>query len=172
MKKQKLHLLILLFVGLFCLTSCQSREDKVIHKIEKLTLEIEEKGSSFNEKDWERVFKEIENIHLAMEHCDFTSEQLKELGRAEGKLSGTIAQYGVKAMVDALPGIIESFGSYANEFQEGMSESMMDEECFQDLEEQLNDAFQSIEEELNDAFQETEEQLNDAFQSIEEELSE
>ena len=66
------------------LTSCKSREEKVINKLDNLSERIERNGSKFDAEDWEEAIEDFADIHEEMQDCEFTKEQLRELGKKEG----------------------------------------------------------------------------------------
>ena len=76
----------------FIMSSCQSKEERVIKSLESLCMQVEQRADQFTEKDWENVITKFEKIHSDALDCDFTEEQLKEFGRYEGKLSAAIAK--------------------------------------------------------------------------------
>ena len=89
--KSKL-ILSALFISLLALSSCQSREEKVISKLDSLSERIEKDGSIFDADDWEEAIEDFADIHEEMQDCQFTKEQLRELGKKEGKVSAILAK--------------------------------------------------------------------------------
>ena len=63
----------------FIMSSCQSKEERVIKSLESLCMQVEQRADQFTEKDWENVITKFEKIHSDALDCDFTEEQLKEL---------------------------------------------------------------------------------------------
>ena len=91
----KRHLYLLVISILLCvLCSCQSKEEQVISGLEKLAAQIEQRADSFTDKDWEGIMTKYEELHEQALECDFSQEQLTELGRVEGKLTTIFAKEG------------------------------------------------------------------------------
>lgn len=132
-------------VALFVLTSCQSYEKRVINKLNNLSERIEKNGKDFDADDWEEAVEELADIHEDMKDCEFTKEELKELGRKEGKLAATIAKEGTKALGKGVADYLGGLGSFAKGFKEG-AEDNFSEEDIKDVSEEIESALKSIEE--------------------------
>jgi peptidoglycan hydrolase CwlO-like protein len=79
MKKQILTLISTAAAIVLCcslLTSCQSKEEKVISQLETVC-KAAEKGN-LDAKDLESLQAKYETIHQSAKECDFTNEQLTE----------------------------------------------------------------------------------------------
>lgn len=131
---------------LFSFASCKSREEKVISRLESLSERIDKKGHTFDAEDWAEAFEDLEDIHEDMGDCEFTKEQLREVGRADGRLSAIIAKEGAKSLGREASSLLKSISSYAKGFQEGTQENV-NEEDFNDVEEELKSTLKDIEDE-------------------------
>ena len=164
MKKKALFILALVMIGLFNLTSCQSREERTISKLEQLSERIEKNGDKYDMEEWNGIMKELEAINDDIEDCDFTSKQMEEVGRLQAKFYKTIMKNGSKLFSGAL----SSFGSYAKGFKEGLLDGDFDEndlkEQFGDLENAFKEAMESFEDGLND--------LGESLDDVSDELDE
>ena len=136
-----------LALSLFALTSCKSNEEKVINNLERLSERIEKHGNEFDGYDWEEALEDLADIHEDIQDCDFTNEQLKELGKVEGKLSAIIAKEGSKALGHSISDAIKSFGSFASGFKEGVEENVSEEDFVAPANE-ISDALKAVEQEL------------------------
>jgi len=76
MKKNALLTLTAVMLGLFCLTSCQSREERTISKLEQLSERIEENGDNYDVEDWNGIMNEMESITDDIKDFDLTSQQM------------------------------------------------------------------------------------------------
>ncbi len=153
MKKSVLFIITTAFTGLLCLTSCQSQEEKVINKLNNLSERIEKNCDSYNADDWEKVVEEWSAIHESLADCDFTTEQLKEISIAEGKLSSIILSKGAKAAGNGIINAISNFGSFANGLKEGLENIDNEkelEEIGEGIEDEINKAVQSLEDALGE----------------------
>ena len=131
---------------LLSFASCKSREEKVISKLERLSERIDKKGHTFDAEDWAEAFEDLEDIHADMEDCEFTREELKKIGRADGRLTAIIAKEGAKALGRETSSFLRNFSSFAKGFQEGAKENF-NEEDFNDVEEELKSTLKDIEDE-------------------------
>ena len=150
MKKKTLLLLTVIMLGLFCLTSCQSKEERTISKLQQLSEQIEEDGANYDVEDWNGIMKKMESISEDIEDCDLTSQQMREVGRLQAKFYKAIMKNGSSLFSGAL----SSFGSYAKGFKEGILGGDFDEndlkEQFSELENAFKEAMESFEEGIND----------------------
>ena len=132
--------------AMITLSSCQSQEERVVSRIEKLSARIDADGKNFSPEDWEEALEELEEIHDDMGDCEFTKEQLKAVGRADGKLTIIITKQAAKAMGRDVGTLMKSISSYAKGFLEGANENF-NEEDFNDVEEELKSTLKDIEDE-------------------------
>ena len=146
--KSKL-ILSALFICLLVLSSCQSREEKVISKLDSLSERIEKDGSIFDADDWEEAIEDFADIHEEMQDCEFTNEQLRELGKKEGKVSAILAKEGSKALGREFKNFLGNFGAFANGFKEGTEENV-NEDDFNEVGNEISNALQEFENQLKD----------------------
>jgi len=132
--------LALLLLGL---TACQSAEDRAISRLNRLAENIDKHGEDFSLEDWTEAMEDLADIHEDMEGCEFTKEQLKELGQVDGRLSVIIAREGAKALGKETVTFLDRFNSFAVGFKEG-AESVYDEDDFKQIEEDFNNELDSI----------------------------
>lgn len=130
----------------FLLASCKSREEKVISRLDSLSERIEKNGQKFDAEDWEEALEDLEDIHEDMEDCEFTRAELKEVGRADGRLTAIIAKEGAKALGRDLSTVLKSFSSFAKGFQEGAMENCTEDDL-NEFSDQINSTMKEIEDE-------------------------
>ena len=111
---------IVVFSILFSFLSCSSKEENVVNQLYALAERIEEEGETFTEKDWNEAWEEFEVIHEEMEDCNFTREEIQEIGRIEGKLFVVFIKKLGRDIID--------FGFYVNGFASGIKEKIEDNE--------------------------------------------
>ena len=131
------------------LSSCKSREEKVISQLDNLAERIEKNGKDFDADDWAEALEDLEEIHENMEDCDFTKKELRVLGRKEGKLFAIITKEGAKALGKGAANFLGEFGAFAKGFKEG-AEDNLSEKDLKEVEEDITDSFKSLEEELKE----------------------
>jgi hypothetical protein len=136
MKKTLISISLLLAV--ITLSSCKSHEERVVNRIEKLSARIASDGKNFTPEDWEEALEELEEIHDDMGDCEFSKEQMREVGRADGKLTMIITKQAAKSMGRDFGTLMNSLGSYAKGFKEG-AESEYDEKEFEDIGKEFED---------------------------------
>ena len=149
MKKNKILNFMVLLAMVITITSCQSREEKIISRLNDLYEHVEENAEKFDSDDWSDVFYDLEEIHKDMNDCEFSKDELKEVGRAEGKLTAIITKEGSKALGRGFSSMLEGLGSYMEGFQESAIEEVNDLDL-SDIEDKINSALEELEEALED----------------------
>lgn len=113
-------------------TSCKPHEDRVIDRINSLSEKVKNNAERWDADQWADALDELEDIHYDMEDCEFTKDQLRELGRVEGRLHMIIVTEGAKAMGDALVSFMDGAGAFMKGYQEGAA-SAYDPQEWKDL---------------------------------------
>ena len=178
MKKKALLTLTAVMLGLFCLTSCQSQEERTISKLEQLSERIEENGDKYDVEDWNGIMKEMESISDDIEDCDLTNQQMKEVGRLQAKFYKAVMKNGKKIFSSGLSKVFANFGAYAQGLKEGLQIDSLDEnglqEQFGELEDAFKDAMESFESELqnfDDGMSKDLDSLSDDLDKLSDELN-
>lgn len=130
--------------AILVLASCQSQEERIISKINNLAERIEKNGENFDEQDWEDAINDYEKIHEDMQNCEFTNEELRELGKAERKITLAFASEGAKAFGKGMKNFMGGLGAFASGFtdldEDEESENAKDlEELEKDIEEGVDE---------------------------------
>lgn len=126
MKEHFLFIFSILF--LMTLSSCQTKEERVIQKMESLSARIEKDGENFEKEDWDVALQEYQQLQKDAADCDFSSEQLRELGRVEYKLTATMTREGAKSFGRSIGDALQNSGQVIQGVLEGLSESIQSEE--------------------------------------------
>lgn len=121
-------LFILSFLFLMTMSSCQSKEERVISKMESLAERIEKNAETYDTEDWEAVLQEYQQLQTEAADCDFSSEQLRELGHVEGKLAATMTRESAKSFGRSIGDALQNSGQVIQGVLEGLSESIQSEE--------------------------------------------
>lgn len=147
----------------FALVSCKSPEEKVISKLDKLYEHLEKDGKNFNNEDWTDAVNELSTIHEKMKGCEFTPEQLREIGKKEGQISVIFIREGSKSLGKGLNDLIEGFGSYSKGYLEGSSDEVINSvDDFNEIE----DEFEKISKEAENIGKEVGEEINNIMESF------
>lgn len=104
-------------------TGCKPHEERVMDRLNRLSEDIQKNSQKWDINQWADALAEIEDIHFDMEDCDFTPQQLRELGRIEGQLTVIVMTEGAKKLGEKLVPFIEGAGAFMKGYQEG-AESM------------------------------------------------
>ena len=149
MRRNILILSVTLIVTVF-FTSCKPHEERVMDRLDNLAEKVQKNGAKWNANQWADALEELEDIHYDMEDCEFTSQQLRALGRVEGKLTVIIMTEGAKKLGKELMPFLEGAGAFMKGYSEGV-ESMEDysEGEFEKLDSYINEEIEHLEKELN-----------------------
>ena len=94
-----------LLVTFSLLTSCQSKEEKVISQLESLCKTVEK--DNFDIKDIDSLQAKFDAVRETAKQCNFTSDQLKEVAKLEARFTKAIAKKALQRVGDTVDGIIE-----------------------------------------------------------------
>lgn len=123
MMKKAIKVLALCLLVAF-LSSCQTKEEKVINKLQALAERVESKSDSFTESEWENIYSEFESLQTQTKECDFTAEQLKEVAKAEAELTAAIAKQKAKEVGNGINDIINEGKEVLNGIFDGIKEGL------------------------------------------------
>ena len=123
-------------------------------RLDNLAEKVQKNGAKWDAAQWADALEELEDIHYDMEDCEFTPQQLRALGRVEGKLTVIIMTEGSKKLGEELVSFMEGAGAFMKGYQEG-TESMQDYQ-----EEELEKYGTHIEEEMDRIKTELDEETN------------
>jgi septal ring factor EnvC (AmiA/AmiB activator) len=128
MMKKAIKVLTLCLLVAF-MTSCQTKEEKVINKLKALAERVESKADSFTESQWENIYSEFESLQTQTKECEFTTEQLKEVAKAEAELTAAIAKQKAKEVGNDIKGAIEEGKEVLNGIFDGIKEGLGGDEA-------------------------------------------
>lgn len=115
------YFVIALFISITCsLTSCKTREERVIQRLSMLSEKIEKKGAHWDADQWADALEEMVDIHYDIEDCEFNKEQMESLGKVEGILTVTILNEGAKALNKSISDFKNGSGAFMKGFLQGM----------------------------------------------------
>ena len=106
MMKKAIKVLALCLLVAF-MTSCQTKEEKVINKMQALAERVENQSESFTDSQWENIYSEYESLQTQAKECDFTVEQLKEVAAVEAELTAAIAKQKAKEVINEGKNVLE-----------------------------------------------------------------
>ena len=123
MMKKAIKVLALCLLVAF-MSSCQTKEEKVINKLQALAERVESKSDSFTESEWENIYTEFESLQTQTKDCDFTAEQLKEVAKAEAELTAAIAKQKAKEVGNSINDVINEGKEVLNGIFDGIKEGL------------------------------------------------
>ena len=123
------------------LSSCQSQEEKVISRINDLAEQIEKNASNWDEQDWVDAMNEYTQICQDAQKCNFSNEQLVEVGNASGKIAVAVGKNSANVLAKGMDAfsneLAKGMDAYSNVLAKGMKSTlgeMSDEEDLDDEE--------------------------------------
>jgi hypothetical protein len=81
-------------------------------------MELQENSNGYSEKDWEEAKQKYENIETQLQQYDYTDEELKEIGKLEGKCS----TYFMKSYIKSIKRNIHNLSKEIEGAAEGVKE--------------------------------------------------
>ena len=126
MKNVLKALTLCLFVAF--LTSCQTKEEKVINKMNALAERIENQTDSFTEEQWDAINDEFEALQDVAKECKFTTEQKTAYAKAETEVSAAIIKQRAKEVTSDIKDAVEEGKEVLNGIFNGIKEGMGVEE--------------------------------------------
>lgn len=123
--------IVLLLISCICISvfsSCQSKEESTISKMEALVEKVEQKGDELTDAEWDKVQEQFSAVLEAAKTCNFTSEQQEKLGKLEGKFTLLVAKQagkdfgkGLKDLFKKGKGIIEGVTEELKDLEESLN---------------------------------------------------
>lgn len=113
-----------LFVAV--ISSCQSKEQQVINKINKLADRVEQKADSFSDTDWEKALADFKDLQEQATECNFNKQQLKDFAKAEGRLTAVFAKKGANKLGDELEELLDEGKDIVNGLLDGLLDGFGD----------------------------------------------
>ena len=110
------------------LSSCQTKEERVINKFENLSEYIKEGKDTFTVSDWEQILSEYEALHKEALECEFTQEQQELIGRVDGNLTAIITKEASKKLGRDVAKFFDNGKNILKVFLDGFSESISSDE--------------------------------------------
>ena len=132
----------LIVIATLVLCYCKSKEEKVIDQLNNLVENVEKNSSDWDSDQWADAFEELEKIHSDMSDCDFTNQQLKELGEVEGRLTSVMITNGAESLGKSVGSFLKGAGSFVKGFQEGIQDGS--EESLEEIENYINRALDDL----------------------------
>ena len=125
--KKVLKALALCLLVVF-LASCETKEHKVINKINALTERIENQTDPFTESEWNAINSEVETINQMAENCKFDADQQASFAKAQAELTAAIAKKRASEAVDGIQDAIEEGKEVIEGVIDGIKEGLGIEE--------------------------------------------
>lgn len=113
---------------LFTMAACQTKEERVINKTNKLAETVDQKADAYTDAEWDKLIFDFENLQKQAAECDFNKDQLKEFAKAEAKLTAAIAKHGAKKLGNKLNDLLEEGKEVVGSILDGLKEGFGDGE--------------------------------------------
>ncbi len=122
MKNVLKALTLCLFVAF--MTSCQSKEEKLIDQMNALADRVENQTESFTDEEWEAINYEHQMLQERAKECDFTPEQRTAFAKAEAELDAAIVKQRAKEAGNGLKDAIQQGKDVFNGIIDGVKEGL------------------------------------------------
>jgi len=124
--KHYIRTFLFALMAVMILGSCKSKEEKALDQLQNMTEKIQKNGDNFTQEDWKKLYEEYSALHnkILNEKYNFTDEQMRELGKAEGTLGKAFAKQSMSEFGKAA----EEFIRKGTELIKGLGESVDPEE--------------------------------------------
>ncbi len=109
-------------VTALAMSSCQSKEEKVISQMEKIEKMIS--AEDFKVENLEEVEKQYDAIMTASKECNFSDEQKKQLVEIQGRITATMAKQMIKGAGSMLNDAIDAGQDFMKGFSDVISEEL------------------------------------------------
>ena len=125
--------------AILVLSSCQSKEEKLISKINDLAEQIEKNGEDWDAQDWMEVSNEYAQICMVASKCEFSEEQQEEFIKAGVNLTAAFTANAPNAYSNVLAEGVEAYSKELAKGMEALSDELVDDEEDLDDEEDMDE---------------------------------
>lgn len=134
---KKITSFLLVAVLAITMSSCAKwQAQHQINALESLVEKVENHASDFTRSDWEKTSAKYEDICQKMNQCEYTNEQLQEIGRLKARYYVAYAKGQLSGGAGLLNGLLHEASGAADELMKDL-----DQEKDETLQE-LNDMFE------------------------------
>ena len=116
----KVGMMCVMSAAIMFMASCQSKEEKFISQLEDICEMVEDED--FAIEDYEKVSQNYEKILSGASDCDFTTEQLKEIGKLQGRITVALTKQSMKGAGNFFKGMMEGAKGMVEGITEGLEE--------------------------------------------------
>lgn len=105
----KKNVKMLLAAGMLVMTlvACQSNEEKTISRLQAMSEQIEKKGDTMSDEDWDKLVADFNKLNDEAGQYNFTDEQKQEVAKLEGKIVKGCAKHSIQGVGKTLKGFFE-----------------------------------------------------------------
>ena len=105
------------------ISSCAGWQAKhQMSKLESLVEKVEQEGGSYTSQDWDKVSAQYDEITAKMAQCDYTDEQLQEIGRLKARYYAARVKNTGGVFNDIIQQVKGAFDGLKEEVEESMDE--------------------------------------------------
>lgn len=123
MKIVKFNVIAIMASCLFFLSSCQSKEEQVISSLDSIEQTMTESGDYLEAQEWDALMEEYSALKEEAVDCEFTPEQMKELGRIDSKIVVAYTRRKANDIGKRINNFVNGASDYMEGFSEGLEES-------------------------------------------------
>ena len=106
---RKLFVTVLSFVLLFAVTACNRTP---LERFEAIVEDVEANYESYTPEDWDAVEERLQAIDTDLEQSELTEEELREMGRLNGRLAACATKAAMKQLGSALGDFASGLGGF------------------------------------------------------------
>lgn len=106
------------------MTSCQTKEERVINRMNELADRIENQTGSFTDEEWESINSDFEMLKAQAQECNFTSEQRTAYTKAETEVTTAIIKQRATEVGNGIKDAIDQGKDMFNGIIDGIKEGL------------------------------------------------
>ena len=106
---RKLFVTVLSFVLLFAVTACNRTP---LERFEAIVEDVEANYESYTPEDWDAIEERLQAIDDDLEQSELTEEELREMGRLNGRLAACVTKAAMKQLGSALGDFASGLGGF------------------------------------------------------------
>ena len=106
------------------MTSCQTKEERVINRMNALADRIENQTESFTDEEWEAINSDFEMLKAQAQECNFTSEQRTAYVKAETEVTTAILNQRASEFGNGIKNAIDQGKDMFNGIIDGIKEGL------------------------------------------------
>lgn len=119
---RKMFLFAVVLASALVMSSCQSKEEKVISQMEKIEKLVSSEDFQIDKLD--EIKKQYDAILTASKECNFSEEQSKQLVEVQGRIAAAMTKQMIKGAGSILNDAIDASQGFMKGFTDVISEEI------------------------------------------------